>query len=73
VFLVWKERRKVFDGQIFLLFLCLYSITRFFIEMLRGDPRGFVLKDLISTSQGIGILLAILSFFMLLFLKRKRG
>ena len=71
LFLFWKEKRKAFDGQIFLLFLFLYSITRFFIEMLRGDPRGFVFKGLVSTSQGIGILLAILSLFMLFFLERK--
>src|SRR4030042_1157389 len=71
LFLLWKEKRKAFDGQIFLFFLLLYSITRFFIEMLRGDPRGFLFQDVISTSQGIGIFLAILSIFMLFFLKRK--
>jgi phosphatidylglycerol:prolipoprotein diacylglycerol transferase len=71
--LLWKEKRKTFDGQIFFLFLLLYSITRFFIEMLRGDPRGFIIQDLISTSQGIGIFLAISAIFMLFFLKRKSG
>jgi phosphatidylglycerol:prolipoprotein diacylglycerol transferase len=71
LFLTWKEKRKAFDGQIFFLFFLLYSITRFFIEMLRGDPRGFIYQDLISTSQGIGILLAITSLFMLFFLKKR--
>jgi len=73
LFLTWKEKRKAFDGQIFLFFLLLYSTTRFFIEMLRGDPRGFLFQDLISTSQGIGIFLAILSIFMLFFLKERDG
>jgi phosphatidylglycerol:prolipoprotein diacylglycerol transferase len=73
LFLIWKEKRKAFDGQIFLLFLLLYSTTRFFIEMLRGDPRGFLFQGLISTSQGIGIFLAILSIFMLFFLKKRYG
>jgi len=73
LFLIWRERRKAFDGQIFSLFLLLYSITRFFIEMLRGDPRGFLFQNLISTSQGIGIFLAILSIFMLFFLKKRDG
>jgi len=73
LFLIWRERRKAFDGQIFSLFLLLYSITRFFIEMLRGDPRGFLFQNLISTSQGIGIFLAILSVFMLFFLGRRDG
>jgi len=71
LFLIWKEKRKAFDGQISLLFLFLYSATRFFIEMLRGDPRGFLFQGLISTSQGIGIILAIPSIFMLFYLSRR--
>ena len=73
-FLTWMEKRKTFDGQIFWLFLFLYSITRFFIEIFRGDPRGFLFIDLLSTSQAIGVLLAILSFFMLFYMsKRSQG
>ncbi|HVP77352.1 MAG TPA: prolipoprotein diacylglyceryl transferase, partial [Thermodesulfobacteriota bacterium] len=70
--LSWMERRKSFDGQIFWLFVLLYSITRFFVEIFRGDPRGFVLTDILSTSQAIGILLAIFSLFMLSYM-RERG
>ena len=69
-FLSWLSKRKTFDGQIFWLFLFLYSITRFFIEMFRGDPRGFLLGDLLSTSQGIGVLLAISSLFMLFYMEK---
>ena len=69
-FLVWVEKRKGFEGQIFWLLLLLYAVTRFFIEMFRGDPRGFLLGDRLSTSQGIGILLAILSLFMLFYQKK---
>jgi phosphatidylglycerol:prolipoprotein diacylglycerol transferase len=71
-FLIWKEKRKAFDGQISLLFLFLYSAIRFFIEMLRGDPRGFLFQGLISTSQGVGIILAIPSAFMLFYLSKPR-
>jgi len=70
LFLSWLSKRKTFDGQIFWLFILLYSIIRFLIEMLRGDPRGFLFGAFLSTSQGIGIFLAILSFFMLFFLKK---
>lgn len=69
-FLTWVEKRKTFDGQIFWLFLLLYSMTRFFIEIFRGDPRGFLFADLLSTSQAIGILLAIFSLFMLFYIKK---
>ena len=70
LFLIWISRRKVFDGQVFWLFILLYSITRFFIEMLRGDPRGFLFGDFISTSQGIGIFLTLIALFMLFYLKK---
>jgi phosphatidylglycerol:prolipoprotein diacylglycerol transferase len=69
-FLSWMEKRKAFDGQIFCLFLFLYAITRFFIEIFRGDPRGFLFGDLLSTSQAIGILLAIFSVFMLFYIRK---
>ncbi len=72
-FLHWVEKRKAFDGQIFWLFLFLYSTTRFFIEFVRGDPRGFFFGNLLSTSQGVGILLAIFSIFMLFYMKKKVG
>ncbi len=69
-FLSWMERKKTFDGQIFWLLIFLYSITRFFVEIFRGDPRGFLFENLLSTSQGIGILLAIVSLFMLFFMNK---
>ena len=71
-FLSWMEKRKSFDGQIFWLFLFLYSITRFFVEIFRGDPRGFLFADILSTSQAIGILVAIFSLVMLSY-RKERG
>jgi phosphatidylglycerol:prolipoprotein diacylglycerol transferase len=70
-FLNWMEKRKTFDGQIFWLFLLLYSTTRFVVEIFRGDPRGFLFGGLLSTSQAIGVLLAIPSFFMLFYIKKR--
>lgn len=37
LFLIWFERRRKFEGQIFLLYAMLYSFARFFIEGLRTD------------------------------------
>src|SRR4030042_2662423 len=70
-FLSWMDKKKTFDGQIFCLFLFLYASTRFFIEIFRGDPRGFLFGDLLSTSQAIGILLAIFSVFMLFYMRKR--
>ena len=46
LFLIWREKRKSYDGQIFWLFLLLYSILRFLIEIVRDDPRGFLFGNL---------------------------
>jgi len=72
LYLNWAEGSKKFDGQIFLLFILLYSIARFFIEIFRGDPRGFVFLGFLSTSQAIGVPLAIFSLFMLFYLNKRR-
>lgn len=56
--LLWRFRRKKRDGEIFLLYMTLYAVARFFLEFLRGDPdRGFVFNNLLSTSQFIAILI----------------
>jgi phosphatidylglycerol---prolipoprotein diacylglyceryl transferase len=57
VILLWRYRHKTRDGQIFLTYLVLYAVARFFLEFLRGDAdRGFVFNHLLSTSQFIAIL-----------------
>jgi phosphatidylglycerol:prolipoprotein diacylglycerol transferase len=50
--------------------MILYAITRFIIEIFRGDPRGMVLG--FSTSQFISLLLAPLAVAMLIWLSRTR-
>lgn len=71
--LIVKEKRMPFEGGRFWLFIFLYSGTRFFTEMVRGDPRGVFLYTPLSVSQGIGLFLVILSLFMLIYLKKGKG
>ena len=71
-FLIFLRRTKRFHGELFWSYILVYSIVRFFMEFLRGDPRGSMLGGLFSTTQAIGIPLAGISVFMLLYL-RKRG
>ncbi|MFT5429737.1 MAG: phosphatidylglycerol:prolipoprotein diacylglycerol transferase [Myxococcota bacterium] len=66
----YYHRRKTFDGEVFWLFALLYSGIRFLIETLRADERGEYFG--LSTSQGIGVLLAITSLIMLTYLGRKK-
>ncbi|MBI2838989.1 MAG: prolipoprotein diacylglyceryl transferase [Acidobacteria bacterium] len=70
VLLMLAGRRKTFDGQIFWLYVSLYSIIRFGLEFFRNDERGTVL-DLISTSQFIAILMFPLSIFMYVVLRKR--
>jgi phosphatidylglycerol:prolipoprotein diacylglycerol transferase len=57
VFLLWWFPRKKHDGDVFLAYLGLYAVARFFLEFLRGDEdRGFVFHHLLSTSQFIALL-----------------
>lgn len=68
--LLWTEKRKRFEGQIFWAFLLLYSLARAVVELFRDDPRGKFFGTPLSTSQGIGIILAVASGFMLLYLRK---
>lgn len=45
--------RKRYDGQVFVVFVALYAVARFALELLRRDARGGALG--LSTSQLIGV------------------
>lgn len=54
--LLYVERTKKFDGQAMLIYLMAYPIIRSLIEIYRGDEiRGFVIGNVVSTSQFISI------------------
>lgn len=55
--LLWWSSKKKRDGDVFLCYMGLYAVARFFLEYLRGDEdRGFVFNHLLSTSQFIALL-----------------
>jgi phosphatidylglycerol---prolipoprotein diacylglyceryl transferase len=70
--LLWRYRHKKKDGEIFLIYLTLYAVARFFLEFLRGDEdRGFVFHHLLSTSQFIAILALIVAGALWSYLRRQ--
>lgn len=70
VFLLTTERRgHRFAGRTFWTYLFLYAVSRYVIEIYRGDPRGVVF-GVMSTSQFISVILAPLSIAMLVWLAR---
>jgi len=64
VFLTIIYRRRRFDGQVFWLFIAMYSLTRFAIEFLRGDNQP-VFRGVFTVSQAISLLLLPTSLVML--------
>ncbi|HXK11800.1 MAG TPA: prolipoprotein diacylglyceryl transferase [Vicinamibacteria bacterium] len=57
-FLLWLAPRKRFQGQVVLAYVTLYSVARFALEFLRGDPdRGAWFGGRVSTSQVISVVL----------------
>jgi len=71
-FVLWSlRRRKSFDGRLFWLYVLMYALMRSMVEMFRGDFRGTVLFDLLSISQGIGLVMGIVSIGMMVFLRNR--
>src|SRR6187551_2423162 len=69
VLLLATERKgKLFAGRTFWSYMFLYAVSRFIIEIYRGDPRGAILG--FSTSQFISLVLAPLSLVMLAWLAK---
>ncbi|MFC1813372.1 prolipoprotein diacylglyceryl transferase [Thermodesulfobacteriota bacterium] len=60
------RRRKKYDGQLFLIYVFLYGITRSFLEVFRGDDRGDSLFGIFSVSQVLGLSMAVVAVIMLL-------
>src|SRR5262245_61238618 len=67
--LATESRGRKFPGRTFWLYMLLYAVSRFIIELYRGDPRGTV--GMFSTSQFISLILAPLSVGMLVYLSRR--
>jgi phosphatidylglycerol---prolipoprotein diacylglyceryl transferase len=69
VFLLWFERRgNPYPGRTWWMYMLLYAIARFIVEIFRADDRGIILG--FSTSQFVSLLLAPIAVVMLLRLKR---
>ncbi len=72
IFLTLTRMRgsKRFQGRLFWYYLLFYSTARFIIEFFRGDPRGWMIPNILSIAQGISIPAILLALFMLF---RKRA
>jgi phosphatidylglycerol:prolipoprotein diacylglycerol transferase len=66
--LATEKRGRYFSGRTFWSYMFLYAVSRYIIEIYRGDPRGEIFG--MSTSQLISLVLAPLSLAMLVWLSR---
>jgi len=69
LYLMGKKKR--FDGQVLMMYGILYPLIRSFMEFYRGDPRGMLFGEWVSTSQFISIGVFAISFFFYLKLRKK--
>jgi phosphatidylglycerol:prolipoprotein diacylglycerol transferase len=65
--LLTERKGRTYPGRTFWLYILLYGVSRFIIEMYRGDERGAMLG--LSTSQFISVLAVPLSIGMLFWLR----
>jgi phosphatidylglycerol:prolipoprotein diacylglycerol transferase len=64
--LIFMRRSRRFAGELLWYYLLFYSVVRFIVEFFRGDPRGWAIQGVLSTSQAIGIPVALVALFMIL-------
>lgn len=70
IFILKSKQR--FDGQLFLVYIMMYSVGRSVIEMFRGDlSRGFIIDDWLSHSQFISVIILIISGYIYVKLSKK--
>jgi phosphatidylglycerol:prolipoprotein diacylglycerol transferase len=70
--LVGLKRIKGFEGQIFWAYVLLYAVTRSILEHFRGDERGMFIEGIVSTSQLIGLIMAVIAIAMMIILRRRK-
>jgi phosphatidylglycerol---prolipoprotein diacylglyceryl transferase len=69
--LITERRGRTFPGRTIWLYMLLYAISRFVIEIYRGDERGMVAG--MSTSQFVSVILVPVSLFMLWRLRKAKA
>jgi len=73
--LLMFKRHKRFEGQLFFIYLIMYSMGRGIIEIFRGDlRRGFIVEEWLSHSQFIAIIIIGISVYLYIrFYKKSRS
>lgn len=70
--MLWWRKYKKFDGELLLMYLFGYGVGRFWIEGLRTDQL-LIPGTGIAVSQVLGILMAVVSAFLIVYLSKKKA
>lgn len=62
IFMILRmKQKKQFSGEVFLTYIILYAFCRIFLELFRGDQRGYIITNVLSHSQCIALLIITIS------------
>lgn len=64
------RKKKSFEGQIFWIYIALYSVLRFTIDFFRGDEIRTFFYHTLSLTQVLGVVLFLSAIYMLWLLKK---
>lgn len=70
LFLLWYRKRKKTEGEVFLLYLSLYSVGRFFIEGMRTDS---LMYGNIRVAQLISVVTIIISIIIFIVIRKRHS
>lgn len=66
------KRHKRFEGQLFFIYVIMYSVGRGIIEIFRGDVRrGFIIDGILSHSQFISLMVIAATVVAMIWLKKR--
>jgi phosphatidylglycerol:prolipoprotein diacylglycerol transferase len=69
--LMCLRRIKAFEGQVFWTYVLLYGVSRPILEFFRGDDRGILVAGVVSISQVISLVMAVVALMMIILLRRR--
>lgn len=58
---LYVKQKKQFQGEAFLTYLILYAFCRIFLELFRGDSRGYIISGIVSHAQFIALIIIVVS------------
>ena len=68
------KRHKRFEGQLFFIYIIMYSVGRSIIEIFRGDVRrGFIIDGILSHSQAISLVIIAVTIGAMVWFRKKAG